>query len=103
MFSHVGTNFLLLKFPTQWKPMDIELIPTGATACRGSRRARRTGTKTCGGRAAKSTRSRVSRSDRGKEDKTHNIRRIHTCLPYTSLETTSYSDRKEPQHARLHH
>ena len=58
---------------------------------------------TCGGRAAKSTRSGVSRSDRGKEHKTHNIRRIHTCLPYTSLETTSYPDRQEPQHTGLYH
>jgi len=32
-----------------------------------------------------------------------NIRRIHTCLPYTSLETTSYPDRQEPQHTGPHH
>jgi hypothetical protein len=72
-------------------------------AGKGSRGEGRTGTKTCGGRAAKSTRSRVSRSDRGKEDKIHNIRRIHTRLPYTSLEITSCPDRQEPQHTGLHH
>jgi len=25
------------------------------------------------------------------------------CLPYTSLETTSYPDRQEPQYTGLHH
>jgi hypothetical protein len=75
----------------------------GAKTCRGSRRACRTATKACGRRAAKSTRSGVSRSDRGNEDKTHKFRRIHTCLPYTPLEATSYPDRQESQHTGLHH
>ncbi len=46
---------------------------------------------------------RVSGSERGKEDKTHDIRRIHTRLPYPPLETPSHPDRQEPQHARLYH
>ncbi|KAH8590408.1 hypothetical protein B0O99DRAFT_599057 [Bisporella sp. PMI_857] len=62
----------------------------------------RTGATTRSGRVAKSTRSGVSGSDRGKEDETHNIRRIHTCLPYTSLETTLYPGRQELQHTGLH-
>jgi hypothetical protein len=76
---------------------------TGAKTCRGSRRARRTRTKTCGGRAAKSTRSGVSCSERRTEHRTHNIRSIHTCLPYTPPEATSYPDRQEPRHTGLRH
>jgi hypothetical protein len=52
--------------------------------------------KTCGG-------SRQARRIGTKENTTHSIRRIHTCLPYTSLETTSCTDSQEPQHTGLYH
>jgi len=61
-----------------------------------SRREGRTGA------TASRTRAKA-RGRTGRQDKTHNIRRIHTCLPYTSLETTSYPDRQEPQHTGFHH
>jgi hypothetical protein len=65
----------------------------GVITYKGSRREGRAGMKTYRGRVVKSIRSRVSYLDRGKEDKTYNIRRIYTYLLYTSLETTLYPDR----------
>jgi hypothetical protein len=86
---------------------EITRVCTSCATASRSGRASRTRTKTCAGRATKSTKGGVSRSDRGKEDKTHYIRRIHTCLSYTSLDTISYPDRQESHYAghrlrRLH-
>jgi hypothetical protein len=43
----------------------------------------------------------VRRTSSGRQDPHHS--KIHTCLPYTSLEATFYPDRQESQYTGLHY